>query len=97
MPGATSPGGSIIIRARLDAGRGGEAVGDEAMDRGSIEEAIRRQFGPALAGLSSALSEVRACFTFPEYLAGVLTEMGPDLTPEAAILAWAVRRGDLWR
>ena len=44
-----------------------------------------------------ALSEVKACLTFPDCLTGVLREMGPGLTPERAVLAWAVRRGDLWR
>ena len=33
------------------------------MDRGWIEDQLRRQFGTACAGLGSALSEVRACFT----------------------------------
>jgi hypothetical protein len=67
------------------------------MDRGWIESELRCHFGTARAGLGSALSEVKACFTFPDFLAGVLREMGPGLTPERAILAWAVRRGDLWR
>jgi hypothetical protein len=67
------------------------------MDRGWIEDELRRHFGPARAGLASALSEVRACFAFPDCLAAVLREMGPGLAPDRAILAWAVRRGDLWR
>ena len=87
----------LAVRGRLDAGRGGEAGGDQAMDRGRIEDELRCHFGPARAGLGSALSEVQACFTSPDFLAGVLREMGPGLTPERAILAWAVRRGDLWR
>ena len=65
------------------------------MDRSWIEEEIRRHFGSARAGLAAALSEVRACFSFAECLAGVLTEMGPGLSPEQAILGWAIRRGDL--
>jgi hypothetical protein len=87
----------LAVRGRLDAGCGDEAEGDQAMDRGRIEDELRRHFGTARAGLGSALSEVRACFTSPEFLAGVLREMGPGLAPERAILAWAVRRGDLWR
>ena len=75
----------------------GEPAGDQAMDRGWIEDELRHHFGTARAALGSALSEVRACFTSPDCLAGVLREIGPGLTPERAILAWAVRRGDLWR
>jgi hypothetical protein len=67
------------------------------MDRVSIEDELRRHFGPARAALGSALSEVRACFVSPDCLAGVLREIGPGLAPERAILAWAVRRGELWR
>jgi hypothetical protein len=87
----------LAVRARLNAERGGEARGDEAVDRIRIEDELRRHFGPARAGLGSALSEVQACFNYPDFLAGVLREMGPGPTPERAILAWAVRRGDLWR
>ena len=58
------------------------------MDRVSIEDELRRHFGPARAALGSALSEVRACFASPDCLAGVLNEMGPGLTPDRAILAW---------
>jgi hypothetical protein len=67
------------------------------MNRGWIEDELRRHFGTAHAALVSALSEVKACFTSPDCFAGVLRETGPGLTPEQAILAWAVRRGDLWR
>jgi hypothetical protein len=67
------------------------------MDRGWIEDELRRHFGPARAGLGSALSEVKECFTTPDCLAGVLREMGPGPTPERVILTWAVRRRELWR
>jgi hypothetical protein len=64
----------------------------------SILASARTPHGvPARTGLGSALSEVKACFPSPDWLAGVPREMGPSLTAERAIRAWAVRRGDLWR
>ena len=67
------------------------------MDRGWIEDELRRHFATARAALGSALSEVQACFISPDCLAAVLSEVGPGPTPERAILIWAIRRGDLWR
>jgi len=67
------------------------------MCRERIEDRVRRYFGPAArAALPAALSEVQACFAFPEFLAGVLREMGPAASAEEAVVQWAIIRGKQW-
>jgi hypothetical protein len=62
-----------------------------------IEEQVRGYFGPAAQlALGAALSEVRECFSSPQWLAGVLREMGPAVPAEDAVVRWAIRRGQLW-
>lgn len=52
----------------------------------------RFQGSPALA---AAVNELNTCADYPEYLSGILTEMGDD-DVEQAVYTWAELRGQIW-
>ena len=66
------------------------------MNWGWIEQRVRGHFGSAMAALTAALSEVNECFRSPEWLSGVLREIGPGVPPEEAVVQWAITRGEQW-
>jgi len=46
-------------------------------------------------GRAAAVNEVLTCERYPEYLSGILAQAGGE-NEEAALLAWATRRGQIW-
>jgi hypothetical protein len=66
------------------------------MNRESIEERLHRYFGSARTALAAALSEVKECFAYPEYLSAILHELGPDVPADDAVVQWAITRGRQW-
>jgi len=59
----------------------------------SLEHLLRGVFHGV--GLASALSEIKTCQQFPEYLAGIRAAVRSG-DVESDVLVWSIRRGSLW-
>ena len=46
------------------------------------------------AGLAAALSEIKTCREFPQYLEGIVESL--KCSPDIAKLIWAMQRGNQW-
>ena len=57
-----------------------------------IEFCLRRMFRQA--GLAAALSELKTCREFPQYLDGIVQNL--RCPPDIAKLIWAMQRGNQW-
>jgi len=59
-----------------------------------IENQLKSRFSN-LAAFAAAVNEVKTCQQFDSYLAGILAESTTS-DVEAAVTAWAIRRGQIW-
>lgn len=86
----------MIEKSQVRDGAVGAPADELGLDRERIERRVCEHFGWAQPAIGAALSDVRACFAHPEFLAAVLVEVGSAIPVEEAVLRWAIARGRLW-